>query len=346
MEKKLVSIVCPAYQEELVLEQFFCSLNSVLEKLEAGYSFEVIIVDDGSNDKTLEILRKFSVWDDRWNYISLSRNFGHQAAITAGLDHARGDAVITLDCDLQHPPELIAPMLELWRNGAFVVFTKRENYEINSGLQGFLRKGFLAIFDSLNDLTIKSEFSDFRLLSRKALDGLCKYRESHRYLRGIIAHMGFPYEVLSFTPEKRFAGESKFKFSALVAYSLNGLFSFSLKPLKFLFLLSFMLFVPGMVFFVLINAKGSWNSEGNISQMVMVACMFVCSSMIMFGQALVAEYIGRLSEQSKNRPIYLEKEMFLHKTSRKNCGDEAERLLPEYSLRSLENHEAGFVKTP
>ncbi len=209
--KTMISVVCPAYQEQEVVLPFYKELSRVLSTLSECFDYEIILVDDGSRDHTLSVLKEIATADKRFFYISLSKNFGHQAAITAGLEKAKGDLVITLDSDLQHPPELIVEMIAIWKKGNDVVLAKREEVSSGFSFRQILRKLFFKVIG--NDVrTMRSGYSDYRLLSRRALNSLLQFKESHRYLRGLVSLIGYPTAIVKFTPAERFAGDSKFGF--------------------------------------------------------------------------------------------------------------------------------------
>ena len=222
--KTTISVVCPAYQEQEVVLPFYKELSRILSTLDECFDYEIILVDDGSRDHTLSVLKEIATADKRFFYISLSKNFGHQAAITAGLEKAKGDLVITLDSDLQHPPELIVEMIAIWKKGNDVVLAKREEVSSGFSFRQILRKLFFKVIG--NDVrTMRSGYSDYRLLSRRAVDSLLQFKESHRYLRGLVSLIGYPTAIVKFTPAERFAGDSKFGFMKLFRYAVDALFS-------------------------------------------------------------------------------------------------------------------------
>jgi glycosyltransferase involved in cell wall biosynthesis len=209
-ELPLLSIVCPAYQEEEVLPLFHAALTETLEPLSWRFRFEIVYVDDGSRDRTLAIIRRIAGEDCRVRYLSLSRNFGHQAALTAGMEHARGAAVVTLDADLQHPPVLIPDLITRWQEGFDIVLTIRAD----DPRLGWFKRTSSALFYRLlrhwSDTDVRAAASDFRLLSRPALDALRAMPEVHRYLRGMVQWLGFAVAEVPFQPDPRRAGISKY----------------------------------------------------------------------------------------------------------------------------------------
>lgn len=306
--KTMVSIVCPAYQEQEVVLPFYKELSKVLSTLEECFDYEIILVDDGSKDRTLSVLKEIATADKRFFYISLSKNFGHQAAITAGLEEAKGDLVITLDSDLQHPPELIVEMIALWKKGNDVVLAKREEVASGFSFKQILRSLFFKVIG--NDVrTMRSGYSDYRLLSRRALDSLLRFKESHRYLRGLVSLIGYPTAVVSFTPAERFAGGSKFGFMKLFRYAVDALFSFSRAPSNLIYGLGFCFFLGSVMSLALFAGMiyCGWQM-GHSLWVLMGSLLLFCSSGVLFGQGILAEYISRVYEQVKNRPLYFVKD--------------------------------------
>jgi dolichol-phosphate mannosyltransferase len=306
--KTMVSVVCPAYQEQEVVLPFYKELSRVLSTLEECYDYEIILVDDGSKDHTLDVLKEIAVADRRFFYISLSKNFGHQAAITAGLEKAKGDLVITLDSDLQHPPELIARMITLWQKGNDVVLAKREEVSSGFSFRQILRKLFFKFIS--NDVrTMRSGYSDYRLLSRRALNSLLQFKESHRYLRGLVSLIGYPTAIVKFTPAERFAGDSKFGFVKLFRYAIDALFSFSRAPSNLIYGLGFCFFLGSLISLAIFAGMiyCGWQIEHSL-WILMGAVLLFCSSGVLFGQGILAEYISRVYEQVKNRPLYFVKD--------------------------------------
>lgn len=304
-----VSIVCPAYEEEEVLPSFHAGLAAVLRPLEHEYRFEIIFVDDGSQDRTLEVLRGLAAADPRVRYLSLSRNFGHQAATTAGLEHATGDAVITLDSDLQHPPALIPLLLAKWRAGFDVVLTVREPQARQGLVKRFTSWAFHQLLQRLSDKEVRVPASDYRLLSRQALDGLLRLHETHRFLRGLVNWLGYPTATVSFRVADRGGGVSKFTLRRLSAYALDALLSSSKVPLRLSLLLGLVFFLAGLGqgAFTLIAAllgRGPWDGGWGVvltAVLLVGGCTLCCLG-------LVGEYVGRVYDQVKARPLYLLKE--------------------------------------
>jgi glycosyltransferase involved in cell wall biosynthesis len=305
-----VSIVCPAFQEEQVLPVFHERLIAALELLQNHFRFEIIYVDDGSADRTLDVLRDIARRDARVGYLSLSRNFGHQAALTAGLEHARGDAVISMDADLQHPPAVLAELLHHWQAGHDIVITIRGDDKRLSWFKRFTSSLFYRVLQRLSDTEIRVATSDFRLLSRKALDALLQLKEQHRFVRGMVQWLGFSVKECPFQPEERHAGQSKYTLRRMLRLAGDGLFSFSRTPLRLplwlggAFLgLACVHTIAAIITGILGSAAAAWHYL-----FVLVSAGAGC---VLGSLAIVGEYLGRVHEQVKERPVYLLKESFL-----------------------------------
>ena len=229
--KELISIVVPAYNEQEVLRVFHERLSSVLAQLTAPV--EVIYVNDGSSDGSLEVLRSLKESDDRVAILDLSRNFGKEIALTAGLDYASGDAVIVIDADLQDPPELIPEFLQHWREGYDVVYAKRTEREGESALKKASAYVFYRLIQRASRVKIPEDAGDYRLLSRRAVDSLQRLREQHRFMKGLFAWIGYPQKAVTFQREARAAGETKWNYWRLWNFALEGITSFTTAPLKF-----------------------------------------------------------------------------------------------------------------
>ena len=229
--KNTLSIVIPTFNEEGNIEILYSKLIETLTPLELD-EFEFIFVDDGSQDRSLEIVQKLSIDDPRVKYISFSRNFGHQPALKAGLDHAQFAGVVSLDADLQHPVELIPEMIEKWKNGAEVVYTKRKDVSL-PWFKRTTSKLFYRIINTLSQIKLEDGVADFRLLDQKVIHALRAYKESNLFIRGLIPALGFKQESIDYKPHKRFAGETKYSFSKMIRFALTGITSLSAKPLYF-----------------------------------------------------------------------------------------------------------------
>lgn len=303
-----ISIVCPAYQEEEVLPLFHEALGRALDRI-SGYRFEIIYVDDGSRDGTLECLRKLSQADPRVFYLSLSRNQGHQIALIAGLKHAQGEAIISMDSDLQHPPELIGPLLERWRKGAQIVQTIRENTEDASWFKNWSSNTFYRLLELVCDSKLPIGAADYRLMDRVALDGFLQHDEPRPFIRGIISRMGFRSESIPYNAEKRAAGVSKFSLSKMFHLALDAFFSYTLAPARFAFPIALALALLGLGGVSL----GFWNLyQGKelliVGIWLLAGTMVGCTAFILLTLGLLGEYLGRIFYQVRRRPLFMIKE--------------------------------------
>jgi glycosyltransferase involved in cell wall biosynthesis len=300
--KKLVSIVIPAHNEEENIIVIVDRIEKVFETLH--YDFEILVVDDGGTDKTLEVIEDLAQKKDNFFYIEFSRNFGHQPALKAGLDYAKGDCVISLDADLQHPPELFKQMLEKWEEGFEVVYTRRK---VDPSLSLKKRKSstyFYKLLNSLSDIEIEPGTADFRLLDRTAVNVFKEFKENDLFIRGLVKWLGFKQYAIDYTPNARFAGASKYSLSKMRRLAIQGVTSLSVKPLHtaaylgFFFSFSSLLYIPYVIYaFYTGQEVSGWAS------LIMTVAFFGGVQLIILG--IIGIYIGKMFMQSKNRPNYI-----------------------------------------
>jgi dolichol-phosphate mannosyltransferase len=303
-----VSIVCPAYEEEEVLPRFHTELCGALAMLGPEYEVEILYVDDGSRDGTLDYLRCLTTADPRVRYLSFSRNFGQQAALTAGMEHASGDVVITLDSDLQHPPALIPALLARWREGYDIVLTLREDDPRLSYFKRMSSRAFSRVMNWLSDTEVRATASDYRLLSRKALDALLQLPETHRFLRGMVNWVGFRTTTVSFFPSSRGAGVTKYTMRRMTALAVDAMLSFSKLPLRLSLGLGLSVLGFGVVYAVAAAVRSLFVSGSDWGYHVLLLVMLLLGGCILCGLGVVGEYVGRIYEQVKARPLYVLKE--------------------------------------
>jgi len=304
-----LSIVCPAYEEEEVLPAFHAELCAVLDGLGPGYDVEILYVDDGSRDRTLPLLRRLAARDGRVRYLSLSRNFGHQAALTAGMEHAAGDVLITMDSDLQHPPSVIPELLRRWREGHDVVVTLREQDPTLSWFKRVSSDLFYRIMRVLSDTELRPAAADFRLLTRPAAQALARMPERHRFLRGMVSWLGFRTATVDFTPAHRGAGHSKFTFRRMFAFAMDGMMSFSKLPLR----LALGLGLGSTAAAVLVGLAGVLRglfgaAPTDWGWYALMATLLLVGGAVLGSLGVLGEYVGRIYDQVKGRPLYLIKE--------------------------------------
>ena len=299
---KRISIVVPVYNEEENIAHFVQSVTAVMEQL--PYTYEMLFIDDGSRDRSREILLELGTRDPRVQSIFLARNSGHQLALTCGIDHADGDAVITMDGDLQHPPELLPVLLAKWEEGYDIVQTVRLTTEGASIFKRLTSKYYYRLLNALSDVEIQEGGSDFRLMDRKAVLALRRYREHARFIRGIVGAMGFRRTTVEFVAHERFAGQSKFSLHKMISFALDGILAYSVQPLRVAFyagvlsaLLAVLLFLH-VLFETLSGATvPGWST--------IVVCSLFFGGMQMMLLGICGEYIARILQEVKNRPLYL-----------------------------------------
>lgn len=306
--KRTVSIVIPVFNESDNLIPMTERLRQVCH---GDYRYEIIFVDDGSTDDTLTQLKTMASTGSDLFYLSFSRNFGHQNALKAGLDRATGDCVISLDGDLQHPPELIPEMIKQWEAGFEIVYTRRDEDKRLSLAKRKTSKHFTSLMRTLSGMPIEQGVADFRLLDRKVVTVLANFREPDLFLRGAVYWMGFRKQVIDYTPEARFAGKTKYSVSKMCKLALQGITSFSVKPLYIAIVLGLVFILAAIVYFIYVlwcvsvgETVAGWAST------IVTTFFFGGLNMLVLG--IIGVYIGKIFMQSKYRPSYIIRET--------NCG--------------------------
>lgn len=300
----LISIIVPAYNEELVLRPFLQRLSDALVTL-PGYAWEILFVNDGSIDTTQLIIDELCAADPRVKGIALSRNFGKEAAMTAGLEHARGAAIVILDADLQDPPELIVDFVREWKLGHDVVVARRTHRDGETWIKKLTAYGFYRVIGAMSKLEIPANTGDCRLMSRRAVDSLLRMREHHRFMKGLFAWVGYPTKVVDYRREPRAAGTTKFNYWKLWNLAIEGITSFSTFPLKLAtysgMLIALAAFLAGgwIVLKTLI-----WGEEVAGYPSLMVTMLFLGGVQLFF-IGILGEYLGRVYNETKSRPLYL-----------------------------------------
>jgi dolichol-phosphate mannosyltransferase len=303
----LLSIVVPCFNEEAVLEETTKSLKTMCAEL-SGMAVELIFVDDGSRDNTRRLLRGFAREDERIRVIGLARNFGHQIAVTAGLDAARGDAVVLIDADLQDPPGLVHQMIAKWREGYDVVYGTRTERPGDSAFKRVTAHFFYRLLNRLSDVPIPIDTGDFRLMSRRVVDTLRAMPERHRFIRGMVSWAGFEQTQLPYQRAPRFAGHSKYPLHRMLRFAIDGILSFSTKPLQVsigLGMLAAGLALIGILYALVMRIfTETWVAGWTA---LMIAVLFMGGvQLITIG--ILGEYVGRIYNEIKNRPLYVVQE--------------------------------------
>jgi glycosyltransferase involved in cell wall biosynthesis len=299
----LISVVTPLFNEQDTVSELYERLNRAL----TGHEAELVLVDDGSSDRTPEILRQLAGEDDRVRVITLSRNFGHQAALTAGLDHARGDVVVMMDGDLQDPPELIPRMMEEWRNGADVVYAVREARVGETRFKLATARWFYKLFSRLGQIDLHPNAGDFRLLDRRALDALLAMPERNRFLRGMAVWVGFDQASVTYRRDPRHAGETKYTLRRMLRFSMDAISSFSHVPLQAATLLGFVFSIVAFLGIpIAIVFRATEQFVPGITTVLLVVLLLGGVQLITVG--ILGEYLGRVYDEVKRRPLYVVRE--------------------------------------
>ena len=297
------SIVLPVFNEEETLPELVRRLEDLLSRLDGPA--EVILVDDGSSDRSYVLMLAARDADERFKVLRLSRNFGHQIAITAGIDVAAGNAVIVMDADLQDPPEVVVEMTARWREGYDVVYAVREERAGDSRFKKATASGFYRVFKRMSEVDVPLDAGDFRLVDRRALEAFKTMRESNRYVRGMFGWIGFRQGEVRFQRDERFAGETKYPLTRMIKFATDGIVSFSSAPLRLAlnlgFVVSALSFVLGIVFLVS-KLAGLYSVPGLASVAVLVAFLGGIQLLVL---GVMGEYIARIHDEVKARPLYL-----------------------------------------
>jgi len=303
MDKAFCSVVVPMYNEEAVIAETCARLRDTMDA--SGVEYEIILVNDGSRDRTAEIASGICRSDPRFRMLAFSRNFGHQIAISAGMDYALGDAVVVIDADLQDPPAVIIQMLEKWREGYEVVYGKRLGRKGESAFKKLTSKLFYRFLNKMTEVSMPVDVGDFRLIDRKVCDALKRINERNRYIRGLISWLGFRTASVEFVREERFAGETKYPLRRMIRFALDGVASFSYKPLKLASYVGILVSVFSFVYLLIVilqriftdTAIAGWASS------IAVSLFFNGVTLIILG--IIGEYIGRIYDEVKGRPLYI-----------------------------------------
>lgn len=302
---KKISVVIPMYYEEDVANECYNRTKKVLNGLE-DYDHEIIFVNDGSKDKTLPILKEIATKDEKAKVISFSRNFGHQAAVTAGLKFVTGDCILIIDSDMQDPPELLVDMLKLWEDGNEVIYAKRKTRKGESKFKLMTAKMFYKILNNLSDVEIPKDTGDFRLVDRKVVDVINSMPEHNKFLRGLFSWVGFKQKPIEYERQERFAGKTKYPLKKMLKLASDGIISFSTKPLKIIggigiasIFISFILLIYAILSYIF-----KWNNLASGWTSLMVAITFFAGVQLV-SIWMISEYIARIYDDTKQRPEYI-----------------------------------------
>jgi glycosyltransferase involved in cell wall biosynthesis len=298
-----VSVVVPLFNEEEVVERFHARLTPVMEAL--GGPWEVVYVDDGSKDGSCRALDRLAAADTRVGIVGLSRNFGKEAALTAGLDHSRGEAVVVIDVDLQDPPEVIPALVAGWREGYDVVYAQRTVREGETWLKRTTAKAFYRIMARIGPVSLPEDTGDFRLLSRRAVDALLQLRERHRMMKGLFAWIGFRSKAVPYARAPRAAGSTKWNYGKLINLSVEGITGFTTLPLRVATFVGLIAAVVAIVYggFIVVETLLHGNAVPGYPSLLVAVLFLGGSQLIAVG--VLGEYLGRIFDETKGRPLYL-----------------------------------------
>ena len=301
-----LSVVAPCFNEEGVLHELYRRISQVMDG--SGESWELVLVNDGSRDRTPEIMRELHAQDERVKVVDFARNFGHQIAVTAGMDYARGDAVVLIDADLQDPPELILEMLTKWREGYEVVYAIRAERKGETWFKEFTAKAFYRIIYKITDIDIPMDTGDFRLMDRKVVNALKTMHEKHRFMRGMSVWVGFRQTGVKYVRAERYAGETKYPLKKMLKFAMDGITSFSYFPLQLATYIGFasaLIAVLGIMVTIILRLSGSHAFLGQATTLVSVLFL---GGVQLICLGILGEYLGRIYDEVKGRPLYIVRE--------------------------------------
>lgn len=301
---KTVTVLIPCYNEENSLSILYERLQFVFQNLKE-YNFQILLVNDGSTDNTLEKMQELRTKDSSVSYLSLSRNFGKENAMLAGLDYAEGDAVVLMDADLQDPPELIPQMLQEWENGYDDVYARRRNRAGETWFKKATAHWYYRILQRFADIEIPADVGDFRLLDRQAVDALCSLREKQRYTKGLFCWIGYNKKELLFDRDPRVAGNSKMNFLKLLGLAVDGITSFSVAPLRLASILGLLISSIAFIYLLFVIGKTLLFGDPVAGYPSMISIILFMGGIQLVVLGIIGEYVGRIFYEAKKRPDYL-----------------------------------------
>ena len=302
--KKKVSILVPCYNEEKSLPVLYEQLKQLMDGHQE-FEWQVLLVDDGSKDSTLQVCKTLRQTDDRVVYIGLSRNFGKERAMLAGFDHATGDCLVIMDADLQHPPHVIPQMLQYWQEGYEDVYAKRNDRGKESWLRRKLTLAYYKLLQKSAKIDVLPNVGDFRLLDRKCVDALKTMRESERYTKGLYCWMGFKKKEITFDQGERYAGKSSFNFSRLMGLAVNGITSYTVAPLRISTILGFIVSICAFIYMLYVLIKTCIMGDPVQGFPTLVILILFLGGVQLLAIGIIGEYLARIYQETKHRPVYL-----------------------------------------
>jgi len=318
-KKKLVTILVPAYNEQEVLNMLYNRLKNIMEE-NSNYDFEILFVNDGSKDNTLNIMQELRNQDKRVCYLNLSRNFGKETAMIAGLDYCNGDAVIIIDADLQDPPELIPEMLKYWEEGYDDIYAKRKSRKGETWLKKVTSTMYYKVLQAFTKIQIQKDTGDFRLLDRRCVEALKSMRESQRYTKGLFSWIGYNKKEILYDRDPRAAGKTKWNYKKLIDLSIDGITSFTTSPLRWSAIIGVIVSIVGFIYMLTIIIKTIMlgvDVPGYASTMVVI--LFLGGIQLIF-LGVIGEYLGRAFYEIKGRPLYFIERYNEQKETNKNLN--------------------------
>ncbi len=300
------SIVVPVFNEELVVEESYKRLKQVMDTTNEPY--ELIFVNDGSRDKTPEIVAQICENDKNVRLINFSRNFGHQTAITAGMDNSSGQAVVVIDADLQDPPEVILEMIEKWKEGYDVVYGQRLKRKGETFFKKVTAKMFYRLLSSMTSVDIPVDTGDFRLIDRKVCDVMSSLTEQNRYVRGLVSWVGFRQTAVTYVRDERFAGETKYPLKKMLKFAMDGITTFSYKPLKLSTYVGFLVAGASFIYLLVVICLRLFTDTTVTGWASTLAVSLIFNGVILMMLGIIGEYIGRIYDEAKGRPLYIIRE--------------------------------------
>lgn len=308
---KKITLLIPAYNEQEVLEPLLERLGKLAHD-NKRYSFEFLFINDGSRDNTLEIIKEHAAKDSRISYINLSRNFGKEIAMIAGLDKVTGDAAVIIDADLQDPPELIPKMIELWEQGYDDVFARRKSRAGESWLKKATSELFYSVLQKSTHIPIQRDTGDFRLLDKRCVEALVQFRESQRYTKGMFSWIGYKKKEIEYDRDPRAAGETKWNYLKLVNLAIDGITSFTTAPLRLSSILGVLVSLSAFIYIVYLVVRTVLYGTDIAGYPSMMAVILFLGGVQLLSLGVIGEYIGRIFNESKQRPLYFIEEYHQH----------------------------------
>lgn len=303
----IYSVIIPMFNEEDVIEETYMRLKETMDMTEETY--ELVFVNDGSKDQTVEIMSKIIQRDPNVRLIDFSRNFGHQIAITAGMDYAAGQAIVVIDADLQDPPAIILQMISKWKQGYEVVYGKRSKRKGESLFKKATAMLFYRLLRSMTSVEIPLDTGDFRLIDRKVADVLKGLKEKNRFVRGLVSWVGFRQTSVEYVREERWAGETKYPLKKMLRFAADGITSFSYKPLRLATYLGFALSCLSFIYLIVVLFQALFTSTTQAGWASTIAINLFFNGIMLILLGVIGEYIGRIYDESKNRPLYIVREV-------------------------------------